>query len=445
MLGKDLIINNDEVMPKDLKCPIALIGYGLSGQASLRLLLALGYNKEEIIIYDEQSRSAEFTDLSDFIQKTKPQTLIVSPGFPLSNPGFLIAKKLGLAITSEISLACGYLTKEKLIGITGSMGKSTTTALLNWAIQKSGLASLALGNIGQPLADYVSSIIEKKQSPMDWIVLELSSYQLENCSGLNLQAAAITAFEKNHLDRYKDLNDYYSTKLQIINYLQGPLVLNEHSPDLVHYKKQIQDFGHKPVHWSNDHDPLVTKYSLCENLLLGQHQIQNLTLSAKLLHECGLDGAISFLKTFTGLHHRLEIVHTKNESLIINDSKATSIQSVISAIESVIEKFPNTKKIYLLLGGKDKGLPWEDLKILKNDKFKKISVCFFGQCGEMAQKKSGLNGDIYKTLKECVDKIKNQFSENEIVLLSPGGTSQDEFKNFEERGNFFKNIFTETH
>ncbi len=325
------------------------------------------------------------------------------------------------------------------------MGKSTTTALLNWAIQKSGLASLALGNIGQPLADYVSSIIEKKQSPMDWIVLELSSYQLENCSGLNLQAAAITAFEKNHLDRYKDLNDYYSTKLQIINYLQGPLVLNEHSPDLVHYKKQIQDFGHKPVHWSNDHDPLVTKYSLCENLLLGQHQIQNLTLSAKLLHECGLDGAISFLKTFTGLHHRLEIVHTKNESLIINDSKATSIQSVISAIESVIEKFPNTKKIYLLLGGKDKGLPWEDLKILKNDKFKKISVCFFGQCGEMAQKKSGLNGDIYKTLKECVDKIKNQFSENEIVLLSPGGTSQDEFKNFEERGNFFKNIFTETH
>lgn len=439
-LGKGRILNNDMSMSSNLMLPIGIIGYGLSGKAAHRLLLSSGVSIHEIFVFDENKDIESALGLDHFISKHLIKTLIVSPGFPLSHPVLKKSRAEGLFITSELSLASAFLKKERLIGITGSMGKSTATSLLNWSLQKSEVSSLALGNIGLSLADYVADVIESKRASVDWIVLELSSYQLENCDGLQLAAAAITAFEPNHLDRYVSLEDYYSTKLNILQLLKGPLVANQHSPDLFSHSGLAEKS--KKIYWSSTSDPIVKKFQLQNNLLLGQHQLQNISLAANILQLCHLEMAIPHLKSFSGLPHRLELIELSEERVLINDSKATSIQSVLAAAESIVERFGDQKPVYVLLGGKDKGLPWEDLRVLS--KYKNLKFKFFGECAQMAKSRSQLTGPVFAHLKDCLLETKSQFQKKEIVLLSPGGTSQDEFKNFEVRGDFFKKFFIET-
>jgi UDP-N-acetylmuramoylalanine--D-glutamate ligase len=439
-LGKGRILNNDMSMLSNLPLPIGIIGYGLSGKAAHRLLVSSGISSKEIFVFDENKNIESDLGLDHFISKHLLKTLVVSPGFPLSHPVLKKSHAAGLFITSELSLASAFLKKERLIGITGSMGKSTATSLINWSLQKSQISSLALGNIGVTLADYIADVIENKRASVDWIILELSSYQLENCDGLQLAAAAITAFEPNHLDRYISLEEYYSTKLNILNLLKGPFVANQHSPDL---------FGHpalskesKNIYWSRTTDPLVKQFQLQNNLLLGQHQLQNISLAANILQLCHLEIAIPHLKSFSGLPHRLELIELSEERVLVNDSKATSIQSVLAAAEAVVERFGDLRPVYVLLGGKDKGLPWEDLRVLT--KYKNLKFKFFGECAQMAKSRSLLTGPVFNHLKDCLLETKSHFQRKEIILLSPGGTSQDEFKNFEVRGEFFKNNFIET-
>jgi UDP-N-acetylmuramoylalanine--D-glutamate ligase len=122
--------------------------------------------------------------------------------------------------------------------------------------------------------------------------------------------------------------------------------------------------------------------------------------------------------------------------LFINDSKATTIESVKTAVTGILSQFPKCENLFLLVGGKDKNLPWEDLNSL--GKFPQVQFIFFGQCGELAKNKSLLSGPVFKSLETAFAHIQNKLVANSIVLLSPGGTSLDQFKNFEERGNYFK-------
>jgi UDP-N-acetylmuramoylalanine--D-glutamate ligase len=170
--------------------------------------------------------------------------------------------------------------------------------------------------------------------------------------------------------------------------------------------------------------------------MIGDHNLDNLGLSyATASYLKWPEASFKEMLLFPGLPHRLENCGIHRGILFLNDSKATAIASVIEAAHAVQNEKSQSGKIHMLLGGRDKNLPWENLSILKNSRF---LFHFFGEFGEMAQKKSGLSGTLSQDLHSCLNQITSQLSQRDIVLLSPGGTSLDEFKGFEDRGNYFK-------
>jgi UDP-N-acetylmuramoylalanine--D-glutamate ligase len=141
---------------------------------------------------------------------------------------------------------------------------------------------------------------------------------------------------------------------------------------------------------------------------------------------------------YKGLAHRLEHVATLNGVTYINDSKATAMDSVLVASKGCLEGISGESKLLLLLGGKDKNLPWEQLSVLSSNEA--VTPVFFGQCGQLAKAKSELTGEYFEHLGSAVHYAMKRAKSGDVVLLSPGGTSLDEFKNFEERGDFFKTL-----
>ena len=216
---------------KNLKTPIAVIGLGKSGLAAWRLLKAVGFLDGELLSFDDKNTSADITNSNELLAK-KPQTLVVSPGVPLSTPWIQTLIQQGCFITSEISLAASIITTEKLIGVTGSVGKSTVVSLLGSALLEEDPDHFLGGNLGTPFCEYALRLLNGG-SVATWVVLELSSYQLENCHGLSLNFSAITFLSENHLERYESLNHYYAAKLSITDRTKNVCVFNLSSPDCI--------------------------------------------------------------------------------------------------------------------------------------------------------------------------------------------------------------------
>lgn len=429
-----MIVQMNEFI-KNLKTPIAIIGMGKSGEAARRLLLLSGLDSQSVLTFDGKLASADFNDPEMLMKAAQPKTLVVSPGVPLATPWIQKAQASGIKITSEISLACSYLASEKVVGVTGSVGKSTTVSLLGAGLQNFSKDSFVGGNLGTPFAEYVSDVLEKKRPRAEWIVLELSSYQLENCENLKLDFSAITYFTSNHLERYENLEHYYGTKWKILSLTKKAMFLNKEGGDLVEYFKSN---GHsEQVQVISKKDPFLASYHLEKALLIGQHNQDNLALAATLALVAGWPpSAIEGMKSFKGLVHRLENVGTFKGIRFINDSKATAMDSVLIAATAAHDTLANSGRLFLLLGGRDKNLPWQDLVPLKN--FKGVEPIFFGECRDIAQKKSFLDGPSFAHLNEALQYTFKNVKSGDTVLLSPGGTSLDEFKSFEDRGNFFK-------
>lgn len=420
---------------KTLKTPIAIVGMGKSGEAALQLLLKSGLPKEALFTFDMKLDRVDFMDPEKLMTLAKPQTLVVSPGVPLTSKWIRDAQNQGVKITSELSLACSYLTTEKLIGVTGSVGKSTTVSLLQAGLEEFSTAFFVGGNLGTPFCQYTSEVLDGKRPKADWIVLELSSYQLENCENLSLEFSAITYFTSNHLERYESLEHYYRTKWNILSLTKNQMLLNIEGGDLVDYFKNSSNKQNAVV--ISKKDNAIVSLGLEEAQLIGQHNQDNLALASALAMAAGWPkGAIEGMKKFRGLEHRLENIGTFNGIRFINDSKATAMDSVLIAATAAFDTLNKNGKLHLLLGGKDKNLPWQDLHPLQN--LQEIEVVFFGECRDTAQKKSNLSGPSFAKLEEALDFVFKKVKENDTILLSPGGTSLDEFKSFEHRGNFFK-------
>lgn len=420
---------------KNLETPIAIVGMGKSGEAAHRLLVVAGYSAQDILTFDGKSNSAQFQDPVTLMEQGAPRTLVISPGVPLASPWIQAAREAGIKITSEISLACETLQSEKIIGVTGSVGKSTTVSILGAGLGAFSNTGFVGGNLGIPIAQYAADVLEKKRPRADWLVLELSSYQLENCEGLSLDYSAITYFTSNHLERYDSLEHYYQTKWKILSFTKNVMVLNREGGDLVEYFNQ--NGRPQQVRIVSKSDPDLKSLHLEEAQLIGQHNQDNLALAATLARLAGWStSAISGMKDFRGLAHRLEAVGTYNGIRYINDSKATAMDSVLIATAAAHDTLPSSGRLWLLLGGRDKNLPWSDLQTLSA--LKDIEFVFFGECRETAQRKSGLKGSTFPKLGEALEFILSQARAKDTVLLSPGGTSLDEFKSFEDRGNYFK-------
>lgn len=415
-----------------VKRPIAVVGLGLSGNAALRLLHANRVKSSEVCTFADSDASADYQDPEKLLEEFRPQTLVVSPGYPLSKQWIQDFIDHGGTVTSELALALYYLTDEKIIGVTGAVGKSTVVSLLGAALEKFSPTAFVGGNIGKPLADYAAELTLGKRPRAEWIVLELSSYQLENCGNLQCKYSAITYLTKNHLERYDSVEDYYQTKWSLVDRTEKAVVLNAQGGDLAKYAR-----GKKSQFlWTDQNDEELTYLELQHARLLGSHNQDNLAIAAKLAREAGWpEEAFAGMKEFPGLPHRMENLGLHLGVRFVNDSKATTMESVRTAAFGLYEQMDKKQQLILLLGGKDKELPWAELAALK--KIQKLRPIFFGQVAKHAQALAGLDGPCFPKLAPALAHVKEIARAGDVVLLSPGGTSLDEFKNFEERGRAF--------
>lgn len=417
---------------KMLPTPICIVGLGKSGEAALRLLLLAGVARQDIITFDGKA-AADFNSGAELMSSRHPKTLVVSPGVPLATDWILFAKKSGCTIISEINLACSVLNHERIIGFTGSLGKSTTVAALGFAALNEDPNAFVGGNLGTPMATYAADVLEGRVRAK-WLILELSSYQLENCDSLVCDYSAITYLTPNHMERYGSLEDYYLTKWSLFHRTKITGFINAQGGDLLSWSHNRS--AAIPVAVVNPSDASLHEFELEKALLIGKHNQQNLALAASIAIAAGWKkSAIHSLKDFAGLAHRLENLGVIDGIRYINDSKATAIDSVITAVKATLEDSSN-HRTHVLLGGRDKNLPWQDLKNLATES--SLAFYFFGEAKEIAQTKSQLPGKTYANLREAILACKQSARPGETILLSPGGTSLDEFKSFEDRGDFFK-------
>jgi len=421
--------------------PTAIVGGGISGQAVAKLLQAAGASDgKDFTLFDEKLLSAQFSKPEVLMSEFQPCSLIVSPGVPLNSEWIQSAQKSGVLVTSELDLAALFLSDEKIIGVTGSLGKSTCTMLFDAALEKFSNSFFVGGNLGIPLARYAEALIQGKRVKADWIVLELSSYQIENLQVLPIDFCAITYFAPNHLERYSNLESYYQTKWNLAEKAKHAVIINTQGGDLLEWSKKHQLKSKLVLSDAKEvvQKKIMTQTQLDTAQLVGQHNRDNIALVAHVMNEAHWPSfAIQGPLEYPGLAHRLEFVGEFNGIRVINDSKATAMESVLTAAQACLEKIPPHGRVFLLLGGRDKKLPWQDLKNLSGDK---ICPYFFGECRAIAQEQSALLGPSFEKLSKALPEVISGLKAGDTLLLSPGGSSLDEFKNFEERGNFFKNF-----
>ena len=384
----------------------------------------------------------------------------VSGGVPLTIPFIQAALHRGIPLSNDSQIfleAC----PAQVIGITGSSGKTTTTALVGLMAQKyfemkqNGHRAWVGGNIGNPLIEQVDQIDED-----DLVVLELSSFQLELMTR-SPQIAAILNITPNHLDRHGSMQAYIAAKSRILRF-QHPgdvAILNRDDPGswslAENLKSDLISFGfQKPD--SKQNGTYIYKDAIW--LQLGRESLKMLPLEwiqlpgrhniANVLAACAIAAAASLalpaiqtaIEEFTGIPHRLEFIRNINGADWYNDSIATAPERTMAAIEAF------EGPLVLLLGGRDKNLPWDDLAQLIHQRVR--AVVLFGEAAGLIEKALGAvkKGETLQvisrcnTLEEAVQAAAKLAQRGDTVLLSPGCTSFDAFKDFEERGEYFRKL-----
>lgn len=380
--------------------------------------------------------------------------LIVSPGIPLNLPVIQKALQRGVEVISEIEFGFRIKAEDsKIIAVTGSNGKSTTVSMIHQILSESGFNAILAGNIGNSLTSYP---LEKPG--IDYIVLELSSFQLELVNQFHAERAVILNITPDHLDRYKSFGEYVQAKKNIFNN-QTPndyAVLNSDDPNLTAISKELTA---NTLHFGSnaginklcyDGERIVStlagrtqkKVLPAEKLPLpGLHNIYNFMAAV-----CSLTGIVSeeqaleSLRDFQALPHRLERIALINGIVFINDSKATNTESVKQALSAF------DKPLHIILGGYEKG---EDYSVLNPYLATHAAGIYLigAATANMAAAFRELNSAgkppvLYrcKSLKTAVQEAFHNAAEGEIVLLSPACASFDMFADYEQRGNVFKEI-----
>ena len=375
--------------------------------------------------------------------------VIKSPGIPSTVPMIQKLEAQGTPIVSEIEFAGRYDTAKKIC-ITGSNGKTTTTSLIYYLLQNAGLNVGLGGNIGKSYAYQVAT------EHFDYYVLEISSFQLDNCYEFHPDIAIITNITPDHLDRYGyQLENYVKAKFRITRNLSPEDCFIFDSDDEItidHLNKIILSAKRLPFTQKTEveqgaflkDDKIVVRYEeeecdifLKELALGGKHNIYNSMAAALAAKASGIDNKTirESLATFQPVEHRLEPVLSIKDVLYINDSKATNVDAAWYALEC------QSKPVVWIVGGKDKGNDYEVLKPLVKDKVKAI-VCLGVDNTKIKEAFGGIVGDgkLVET-SSAADAVKeaSKFAEaGDVVLLSPCCASFDLFTSYEDRGRKFK-------
>ncbi|BAC24354.1 murD [Wigglesworthia glossinidia endosymbiont of Glossina brevipalpis] len=365
--------------------------------------------------------------------------IIISPGVSLYHPSLIIAKKLNIEIIGDIELFAREASRP-IIAITGSNGKSTVTSMIGAIALNSGLSVGIGGNLGTPALDLLN------EKSYQLYIIELSSFQLETTFNLKTIASSILNVTHDHMDRYPlGINQYRLIKLKIYKNAKVKIInLDDYMTWPVHKNKSVcigfsSHKGkycikkHKKNNWMVVNNKFLLKCS--EMKISGFHNYLNALVSLIFSDILKIPREISLntLKNFSGLPHRFQIIHKKNNISWINDSKSTNVSSTIAALSSIKIK----GNIHLLLGGDSKKanlLPL--MKIIRN---KKIKLYCFGKDAYLLSKIS-TDSFINDTLYHSMIKIKENLNHGDIVLLSPACSSLDQFKNFKERGEKFTKL-----
>lgn len=448
--------------------PVLIIGTARQGLALARHLIAQGAH---VTLNDQRSES----QLSDAIASFKPgqvewalgghplslldhtDLVAISGGVPLTLPLVVEAQKRGIAITNDSQIFMDAVACP-VIALTGSAGKTTTTTLVGRMAQaavKPPAKSWVGGNIGLPLVEYLGEISEH-----DTVILELSSFQLEQMTTSPLIAAVLN-ITPNHLDRHETMEAYTAAKARILAFQPGNsiAILNREDEGSWGLKPMVKGelvtFGlQKPAStltgtyysdtalWLQAEGKQTRLMDQSDILLRGQHNLVNVLAACAVAYAAGwsIEAMQAGVRDFRGVPHRLELVREWKGATWYNDSIATAPERTAAAIRSFSEP------MVLLLGGRDKNLPWEALADLVHQRV--AHVVLFGEAapkiaaalGPVEAGKLPQTIDHAANLAEAVQLASRVASDGDVVLLSPGGTSYDEFKDFEERGNRFREL-----
>ncbi len=391
----------------------------------------------------------EFEKIKQWIKNIK--YVILSPAINIENPTVFKLKNAGIKVLGEANIGWNYLKNINWVGITGTNGKSTVTHLLSHILSQNKLNAPSAGNIGIPFCKYAYDYNTNQN--LDWIIAELSSYQIEIACEIKPKIGIWTSFTPDHLDRHKTLENYFkiknhllkSSEIRIYNY--DDKYLKTFNKKLARgiwvsldYKNKIIEDCH---FWIDQKGYIVERgITLFHSGLLklrGKHNILNLLLATAAARKIGLTGKNikNSLKTYKQLPHRLETIYDAKNFEVINDSKATNFDSSFSGINSL-----DNGQIIIIGGRIKKG----DSKYWSSIILEKCKGAFlYGESSKELKRillKAGFMEDIFihNELKDSIPEAINYLKKKKlkILLFSPACSSFDQFKDYEERGNYFK-------
>ncbi|HXH48266.1 MAG TPA: UDP-N-acetylmuramoyl-L-alanine--D-glutamate ligase [Terriglobia bacterium] len=377
----------------------------------------------------------------------RQDVIVISPGVPADLPVLNLARKKGIPVVPEIEVASWFL-KGPLAGITGTNGKTTTTTLLGRILEASGFSTFVGGNIGVPLL----SAVDLDPTP-SLIVSELSSFQLETIGSFRTDVAVLLNLSPNHLDRHPNFEAYIAAKARIFsNQTQDDYaILNADDNNVMKLVPSIRSqkvlFSRRRELPSGVFVSRGTVFYRVQNLevalmrtsevrLLGDFNLENVL--AATAAACVLGAEFNSIRRavreFSGVEHRLEFVREIRGVDFYNDSKATSVDAAAKALSTF------ERGVHLILGGKDKGAPYEPLRSLMKDRVREVLVIGAAREKIVSDLAGAVEiveaGDLETAVRTAAERARP----GDVVLLAPACSSFDQFENFEHRGRVFKEI-----
>jgi UDP-N-acetylmuramoylalanine--D-glutamate ligase len=451
---------------------VTVVGLAKSGLAAARLLAREG---ARVTVTDRRPAAEATRELAaldglavrpvlgghDEADFTGADLVVLSPGVPMTIAPIRAAWRAGVPVWGEVELAWRFFPETPVVAITGTNGKSTTTALTG-ALVAQDRPTFAGGNLGTPLCEHVLS-----GRPAAAIVAELSSFQLEGIDQFHPRVAAILNVTPDHLDRYRDLDDYAAAKARLFARQQpgDAAVANARDPRALAMagasRGRVLTFGFGPPEPGAARDPggapdggatellfqphgaaTPERYRLANRALRGRHNRENAMAAVLCARLLGVPSAAvqRGLELFPGLPHRLELVRERAGVEWVNDSKATNVDSTSVGLAA----FPTgAPRVVLIMGGRGKGAPYAPLRSLFGDRVKTLLTI-----GEDAPAVERELGDLAATegcltLAAAVRRAAELTGPGDVVLLSPACASYDQFRSYEDRGESFRRLVEE--
>lgn len=426
---------------------VAVLGCGRSGVSAARLALAKGAG--EVCIFDSDPH-ASCADSSlrfvpgateDDARSYAAELVVLSPGIEADIPWTLAFTAIGAPIIGEIELAYNYYPG-RIIAITGTNGKTTTTALIEHILLQAGKTAKACGNYGYPFCE-----LAMEPNAPEFAVLEVSSFQMETIHSFRPEVAIWLNFAPDHMDRYTKVEDYFNAKLRIFENMteeqQAIIRVGENLPAI---RPQVQEFssvvGSGRLYYSQNYimeagRPLM---GLRGTAMEQAHNAENSMAAILACRSVGLSDEVieHGIRTFCPPGHRCETVAEMDGILWLNDSKSTNLHSTEAAVRS------QTRPIILLAGGKDKGLDYSAINPMLAQKARCCIV--FGQIADQLENTFSAVCKTVKvqTVEQAVAAAAQQAMRGDVVLFSPGTSSFDQFSGYVQRGQCFRNAVLRT-